>query len=186
MNENEIRFGENTQIPEIGLQISSTVYPRKGLLIRRKLSKRGMSTQSYARRHLVVSGSFQIRFPFTSYPDDLARTWEVWPGDDHKDIDRFTLVAAEDGSKYHCFMPIDANQQVIHGFIPLEQGVDFIAMTGKAYVPLVDFMSDGVQHAAGTVLVCASKDRVITPLASGKIATFQRIFDTGAANIQYG
>lgn len=180
----DIKFGSPVDVFGLGMRISTTVYPTRGATIRRKLNQIGLAASTYARRHLVIAGSFEVTFPFSSCEGETCSFGDVWPFEGRKEVKRFTLTARKDGSAYHCIWPVDGHDQIVHEHSDLTAGTPFIAGIGTVWCPLAPFVVRGERHGPGAILSCVHQPNEIIPLADGRIVGFRSIkLDSAATNV---
>jgi hypothetical protein len=171
-----VQIGEPHSFADLKFRVNTTVYTNAGDSITRKLSKVGLTPDTYSRRHYVTRGGFISNFPDTSISPQTGDVGSVWPFTGNIATDTFTITALEDNSSYVCVIPTDPNYQVIHEVHGLVAGQVYGTATGKCYIPTVDcVLFSGGQLNAGGVLVCANNADIITPLSSGSIMVFSAV-----------
>jgi len=170
-----VQIGEPHSFADLKFRVNTTVYTNAGDSITRKLSKVGLTPDTYARRHYIISGSFRGSFG-DGIEDQIGNVGDVAPYDGNIETDTFTITALEDNSSYVCVIPTDPNYQVIHEVHGLVAGQVYGTATGKCYIPTVDcVLFSGGQLNAGGVLVCSANSEIITPLSSGSIMVFSAV-----------
>ena len=171
-----VQIGEPHSFSDLKFRVNTTVYTNAGDTITRKLSKIGLTPDTYARRHYVTSGEFVSNFPGTGISPQTGDVGTVWPYSGNIETDTFTITALEDNSAYVCVIPTDPNYKIIHEVHGLVAGQVYGTATGKCYIPTVDCnLYSGSQLNAGSVLVCATSPDIITPLSSGSLMVFSAI-----------
>lgn len=170
-----VQIGEPHSFSDLKFRVNTTVYTNAGDTITRKLSKIGLTPDTYARRHYILSGSFKGSFGNGS-EDQIGMVGDVAPYSGNIETDTFTITALEDNSAYVCVIPTDPNYKIIHEVHGLVAGQVYGTATGKCYIPTVDCnLYSGSQLNAGSVLVCATSPDIITPLSSGSLMVFSAI-----------
>ena len=170
-----VQIGEPHSFSDLKFRVNTTVYTSAGDSITRKLNKVGLTPDTYARRHYILTGSFKGSFG-DGIEDQIGNVGDVAPYDGNIQTDTFTITALEDNSSYVCVIPTDPNYQVIHEVHGLVAGQVYGTATGKCYIPTVDCnLYSGGQLNAGGVLVCADNSEIITPLSSGSIMVFSAV-----------
>jgi hypothetical protein len=170
-----VQIGKPHSFADLKFRVNTTVYTNAGDSITRKLNKVGLTLDTYARRHYIISGSFRGSFG-DGIEDQIGNVGDVAPYDGNIETDTFTITALEDGSSYVCVIPTDPNYQVIHEVHGLVAGQVYGTATGKCYIPTVDCnLYSGGQLNAGGVLVCANNADIITPLSSGSVMVFSAV-----------
>ena len=173
-----VQIGEAHVFSDLKFRVNTTVYTNAGDSITRKLSKVGLTPDTYARRHYVIGGEFVSDFPGTTIPQQTGGTVGiVWPLSGNIETDSFTITALEDNSSYVCVIPTDPNYKIIHEVHNLVAGQVYGTATGKCYIPTVDCnLYSGGQLNAGSILVCATTADIITPLSNGSVMVFSAIY----------
>lgn len=185
-----IQFGGGNSFPDLGLRVHTTIYENAGDQATRKLTKPGLSSTTYARRHCVISGGFNVTYPNDSYPmekgSDIVNDLGIciWPTVELKNIQEFTIIATNDNSAYHCFVPLD-NKQIQHSVETLTKNTNYIAKQGSVYCTNADYKLNGITQKAGTLIVCSTQDATIIPQSDGVIAKFTAVSveDTSLLNL---
>jgi hypothetical protein len=170
-----VQIGEPHSFSDLKFRVNTTVYTSAGDSITRKLNKVGLTPDTYARRHYILTGSFKGSFG-DGIEDQIGNVGDVAPYDGNIQTDTFTITALEDNSSYVCVIPTDPNYQVIHEVHGLVAGQVYGTATGKCYIPTVDCnLYSGGQLNAGGVLVCANNADILTPLSGGSIMVFSAV-----------
>ena len=173
--------GDLTIFEKLMMAVHTTVYSNSGDTKSRNLNNPDISQDSYVRRHVIASGSFEIGYPNTSYSSDIMKTGEIWPVDGVKETNNFTITALKDGSSYHCiaasckFQQIDGKtveNKIEHDEVALTKDNPFTATVGKIYIPTVDFTLNGDLKKSFTVIACSNNDATIIPSADGSVGIF--------------
>ena len=171
-----ITFGKGNQFKNINMSVYTTVYSIKGDSLTRDLKNTGLSSSSYVRRHYVISGEFGCSFPDSDLPDESGGVGTVWPFDEFKNVDSFTISALKDGSSYHCMTPI-GKYHIEHKEYNLKANQTLAAEKGNIYISTVDFMVDNEVHPAGAVLACENNNCTLTMSSAGKVTSFLAVSD---------
>ena len=170
-----VQIGEAHVFSDLKFRVNTTVYTNAGDSITRKLSKVGLTPDTYARRHYILSGSFKGSFG-DGIEDQIGMVGDVAPYSGNIETDSFTITALEDNSSYVCVIPTDPNYKIIHEVHNLVAGQVYGTATGKCYIPTVDCnLYSGGQLNAGSILVCATTADIITPLSNGSVMVFSAI-----------
>lgn len=170
-----VQIGEPHSFSDLKFRVNTTVYTNAGDTITRKLSKVGLTPDTYARRHYILSGSFKGSFG-NGIEDQIGNVGDVAPYSGNIETDTFTITALEDNSAYVCVIPTDPSYKIIHEVHSLVAGQVYGTATGKCYIPTVDCnLYSGSQLNAGSVLVCTTSPDIITPLSSGSLMVFSAI-----------
>lgn len=170
-----VQIGESHIFSDLKFRVNTTVYTSAGDSITRKLNKVGLTPDTYARRHYVLTGSFRGSFD-NGIEDQIGNVGDVWPYDGNIATDSFIITALEDASSYICVIPTDSNYQIIHEVHSLTTGRVFGTAVGKCYISTVDCnLYSGGQLKAGSVLVCATNSDILTPTISGSIMVFSAV-----------
>ena len=171
-----VQIGEPHSFSDLKFRVNTTVYTNAGDTITRKLSKVGLTPDTYARRHYILSGSFKGSFG-DGIEDQIGMVGDVAPYSGNIETDSFTITALEDNSSYVCVIPTDPNYKIIHEVHNLVAGQVYGTATGKCYIPTVDCnLYSGGQLNAGSILVCATTADIITPLSNGSVMVFSAIY----------
>lgn len=171
-----VQIGEAHVFSDLKFRVNTTVYTNAGDSITRKLSKVGLTPDTYARRHYILSGSFKGSFG-DGIEDQIGMVGDVAPYSGNIETDSFTITALEDNSSYVCVIPTDPNYKIIHEVHNLVAGQVYGTATGKCYIPTVDCnLYSGGQLNAGSILVCATTADIITPLSNGSVMVFSAIY----------
>ena len=171
-----VQIGEAHVFSDLKFRVNTTVYTNAGDSITRKLSKVGLTPDTYARRHYILSGSFKGSFG-DGIEDQIGMVGDVAPYSGNIETDSFTITALEDNSSYVCVIPTDPNYKIIHEVHNLVAGQVYGTATGKCYIPTVDCnLYSGGQLNAGSILVCATAADIITPLSNGSVMVFSAIY----------
>ena len=171
-----VQIGEAHVFSDLKFRVNTTVYTNAGDSITRKLSKVGLTPDTYARRHYILSGSFKGSFG-DGIEDQIGMVGDVAPYSGNIETDSFTITALEDNSAYVCVIPTDPNYKIIHEVHNLVAGQVYGTATGKCYIPTVDCnLYSGGQLNAGSILVCATTADIITPLSNGSVMVFSAIY----------
>jgi hypothetical protein len=171
-----VQIGEAHVFSDLKFRVNTTVYTNAGDSITRKLSKVGLTPDTYTRRHYILSGSFKGSFG-DGIEDQIGMVGDVAPYSGNIETDSFTITALEDNSSYVCVIPTDPNYKIIHEVHNLVAGQVYGTATGKCYIPTVDCnLYSGGQLNAGSILVCATTADIITPLSNGSVMVFSAIY----------
>ena len=171
-----VQIGEAHVFSDLKFRVNTTVYTNAGDSITRKLSKVGLTPDTYARRHYILSGSFKGSFG-DGIEDQIGMVGDVAPYSGNIETDSFTITALEDNSSYVCVIPTDPNYKIIHEVHNLVAGQVYGTAPGKCYIPTVDCnLYSGGQLNAGSILVCATTADIITPLSNGSVMVFSAIY----------
>jgi hypothetical protein len=152
--------GRQINYPEIGVALGITRYTLTGDSINRTLSTASLTSDTYARRHLIIKGSFEITFNEIPTEIDTVNINDIWPPIDERKTKFFTVTALEDGSEYLCIIPKNGGL--------VKQKTDNIKSSetmnveqGKVIVVMGPCTVNGVDHSPQDVIVSLNGPAVI-------------------------
>ena len=155
----------------IGMAVNLTHYETAGEFITRNLSGAPVTSETYVRRHLILTGSFDFAFPELAPEADRVVVGDVWPPLQERNTKTFTVTALENGSEYLCVIPRAG------GLIKSEQlnvmsGDNLDIAQGCILVPMGPCQIGGVDRAANDVVVLLNNSATITATQDVKVWRF--------------
>jgi hypothetical protein len=166
-----INSGRVIPYPAIGMAINLTHYETAGEFITRNLSGAPVTSATYVRRHLILTGSFDSAFPELAPEADRVVVGDVWPPLKERNTKTFTVTALENGSEYLCVIPRSGGQ-IKSEQLNVVSGGNLNVAQGCILVPMGPCQIGGVERATKDVVVLLNNGATITTAQDVKVWQF--------------
>lgn len=151
------------------IDVGTVMFENIGDAIRVKLKKKSLSSETYAKRHFVVSGRFKVSYPGTDYQDYFAGPGVIWPTSSvNVDVSEFVVTAVEPNSSYHCFITSN-ERKVVHDSVPVTKGQELALEPGEIYASSVPFTIGDKVGSVGTVMCFNEQGKVFVAQEEGEL-----------------
>lgn len=168
-----ITHGKGNLFADQQLEIATMTYTKAGDTFGVTLNRAEFGSSIYARKHMILSGSFRADYPNTDYLPDTDYVGGVWPSINSSDIkytDNFNIVALEDNSSHLCIRTYKL-KQVQEEITPLKKSNSYTLLAKNVYVCSVPVKLNDTIHEIGTVF-SPEEDKEIIALDNGNLVRF--------------
>jgi hypothetical protein len=176
-------MGGTVSFDNFPIQVNTAIFGEAGDTFVDKITSRGLSKDSYLRRHVLVSGFFKIE---TMVDDEVVgEYWTesenimrlrhgvvVFPTHD-EDITGWKLTALADNSSYHCILPLRRKIHMVKDTITrIPAGGGFGMKTGRLYIANVPITVNGILKNPFEPVACIYNEMDVFPQQDCAMAEF--------------